>query len=53
MADRKTRHVPHARQWPRARQWPSARQWIWFVGLWAAGVGVTMAVGLVIKAWLA
>lgn len=38
---------------PRARHWPRARQWIWFVGLWAAGVGVTLAVGLVIKAWLA
>jgi len=23
---------------------PAPRQWLWFVGLWAAGVGVTAAV---------
>ena len=28
-------------------------RWLWFVGLWGAGVGVTGAVGLVIKFWLA
>jgi hypothetical protein len=25
---------------------------LWFIGLWAAGVGVTALVGLVIKLWL-
>ena len=25
---------------------PAPRQWLWFVGLWAAGVGVTAAGGL-------
>ena len=29
------------------------RRWLWFVGLWAAGVGVTGAVGLAIRFWLA
>ena len=28
------------------------RQWLWFAGLWAAGVGTTGAVSLVIKYWL-
>ena len=28
------------------------RQWLWFVGLWAAGVGVTALVGYAIKLWL-
>ncbi|MBM1173879.1 DUF2474 domain-containing protein [Microvirga arabica] len=28
-------------------------RWLWFVGLWAAGVGTTAAVGLVIRFWLA
>jgi hypothetical protein len=27
-------------------------RWLWFVGLWAGGVGTTAAVGLVIKFWL-
>ena len=31
---------------------PAPRQWLWFVGLWAAGVGVTAAVGYAIKFWL-
>lgn len=31
---------------------PRARQWLWFVGLWAAGVGVTALVGYAIKLWL-
>jgi hypothetical protein len=31
---------------------PKARQWLWFVGLWAAGVGVTALVGYAIKLWL-
>lgn len=31
---------------------PKARQWLWFVGLWAAGVGVTALVGYTIKLWL-
>lgn len=31
---------------------PRPRQWLWFLGLWAAGVAVTGAVGLVIKVWL-
>jgi hypothetical protein len=28
------------------------RRWLWFVGLWAAGVGTTAAVSLVIRFWL-
>ena len=28
------------------------KRWLWFIGLWAAGVGVTALVGLVIKLWL-
>lgn len=28
-------------------------RWLWFVGLWAAGVGVTGAVSLAIRFWLA
>jgi hypothetical protein len=28
------------------------RRWLWFVGLWAAGVGVTAMVGFVIRFWL-
>ncbi len=31
----------------------AVRRWLWFVGLWAAGVGTTAAVGLVIRFWLA
>jgi hypothetical protein len=31
---------------------PAPRQWLWFVGLWAAGVGVTALVGFAIKLWL-
>jgi hypothetical protein len=31
---------------------PKARQWLWFVGLWAAGVGVTALVGYGIRFWL-
>jgi hypothetical protein len=29
-----------------------ARRWLWFGGLWAAGVGTTGAVSLVIRFWL-
>jgi hypothetical protein len=28
------------------------RRWLWFVGLWAAGVGTTGAVSLAIRFWL-
>lgn len=28
------------------------RRWLWFVGLWAGGVSVTMLVGLVLRFWL-
>jgi hypothetical protein len=28
-------------------------RWLWFVGLWAVGVGTTAAVGFIIKLWLA
>ncbi len=31
---------------------PSTRQWLWFVGLWAAGVGVVASVGYAIRLWL-
>ena len=31
---------------------PSRRQWLWFVGLWAAGVGVTALVGYGFRLWL-
>jgi hypothetical protein len=31
---------------------PAPRQWLWFVVLWAAGVGVTAVVGFTIKFWL-
>jgi hypothetical protein len=31
---------------------PSARQWLWFVGLWAAGVGVVALVGYGLRLWL-
>lgn len=31
---------------------PAPRQWLWFVGLWAGGVGVTAMVGYAIKLWL-
>jgi len=34
-------------------QGSALRRWLWFVGLWAAGVGTTAAVGFVIKFWLA
>jgi hypothetical protein len=33
-------------------QGSAVRRWLWFVGLWAAGVGVTGAVSLVIRSWL-
>jgi hypothetical protein len=33
-------------------QGSALRRWLWFVGLWAGGVGTTGAVGLVIKFWL-
>ena len=28
------------------------RRWLWFVGLWAGGVGATGSVSLVIRFWL-
>jgi hypothetical protein len=28
------------------------KRWLWFGGLWAAGVGTTGAVSLVIRFWL-
>ncbi|WP_202050039.1 DUF2474 domain-containing protein [Microvirga mediterraneensis] len=28
------------------------RRWLWFVGLWAAGVGTTGTVSVVIRLWL-
>jgi hypothetical protein len=31
---------------------PSARQWLWFVGLWAMGVGVVALVGYGLRLWL-
>ncbi len=31
---------------------PAARQLLWFVGLWAAGVGVTALVSYGIRLWL-
>ncbi|NJC07555.1 hypothetical protein GGQ62_000553 [Polymorphobacter fuscus] len=31
---------------------PVARRWLWFVALWAAGVGTVGLVALVIRAWL-
>lgn len=31
---------------------PAPRQWLWFVALWAGGVGVTALVGYAIKLWL-
>jgi hypothetical protein len=31
---------------------PTARQLLWFVGLWAAGVGVTALLGYGIRFWL-
>lgn len=31
---------------------PRVRQILWFVGLWAAGVGVTALIGYGIKFWL-
>ncbi|CAN5675188.1 hypothetical protein BH10PSE6_BH10PSE6_23320 [soil metagenome] len=31
---------------------PAPRQWLWFVALWAGGVGVTAVVGYAIKFWL-
>ena len=33
-------------------QGSAASRWLWFVGLWAAGVGTTGAVSLVIRVWL-
>ena len=34
-------------------QGSAVSRWLWFVGLWAASVGTTAAVGLVIRFWLA
>ncbi|WP_262270996.1 MULTISPECIES: DUF2474 domain-containing protein [Microvirga] len=34
-------------------QGSAVSRWLWFVGLWAAGVGVTGAVSLAIRFWLA
>jgi hypothetical protein len=34
-------------------QGSALRRWIWFVSLWAAGVGTTATVGFLIKFWLA
>lgn len=31
---------------------PAPRQFLWFVGLWAAGVGTVALVAYVIKLWL-
>ncbi|WP_310474770.1 DUF2474 domain-containing protein [Sandarakinorhabdus sp.] len=31
---------------------PLSRRLVWFVGLWAAGVAVVGAVGLLIRTWL-
>lgn len=28
------------------------RQWLWFIGLWAAGVGALAVVAFVIRLWL-
>jgi hypothetical protein len=33
-------------------QGSTLRQWLWFIGLWAAGVGTTGAVSLAIRFWL-
>ena len=33
-------------------QGSAVSRWLWFVSLWAGGVGTTAAVGLVIKFWL-
>lgn len=35
------------------KQGSTLSRWLWFVGLWAAGVGVTGVVGFAIKLWLA
>lgn len=35
-----------------AGQQPLGRRLLWFVALWAGGVGVTAVVGLIIKLWL-
>lgn len=31
---------------------PTPRQFLWFVGLWAAGVGAVALVGYIIRFWL-
>ena len=31
---------------------PAPRQWLWFVALWAGGVGVTAIAGYAIMLWL-
>ncbi|HEY6984239.1 DUF2474 domain-containing protein [Reyranella sp.] len=31
---------------------PSARQWLWFMSLWAAGVGAIALVDYGIRLWL-
>lgn len=33
-------------------QGSALKRWLWFVGLWAAGVGSIGAVSLVIRFWL-
>ena len=37
---------------PPERLMPKGRQLLWFVGLWAAGVGVTALVSYGIRFWL-
>ncbi|WP_422001888.1 DUF2474 domain-containing protein [Reyranella sp.] len=31
---------------------PTPRQWLWFVALWAGGVGAVALVGFGIRLWL-
>ena len=31
---------------------PAPRQWLWFVGLWAGGVGTVLTVSLALRLWL-
>ena len=33
-------------------QGSTLRRWLWFIALWAVGVGTTGAVSLVIRLWL-
>lgn len=30
----------------------SLKRWLWFVGLWAAGVGTTLLVSFILRIWL-